>query len=335
MIRRDYSNVKLPRISTSSSEAVVEPSTGKRHFRHVDFQNCRQQTKDPNHAEKTAFWRSAKYCWKPKEEQDGWETFVGRKRNQGKPSNAKSVDYTCTREAKFVLPLRRHNSEPQNLLQQNANPFTVNVTSLKLNQRPKEKIIENNEKQLNDLLPSVFFDTSDSTKGKLSREKMTKHRIENSTKLDKNISEKTKVSKSTNHKDIDTYERVKNNQKVKKSDIDHEADKGVRKTLKSLSKRRLSEQIDSYEINQNNHNAFPRKITIRTSKSCPTIVIHECGEYDETSNDSCAIKDREGSGNDTSLENSSEQMNGCRNLNKDTTSFVPYWKPKQSIVKTK
>lgn len=338
MIRRDSSNVKLPRISTTSSESAGPSATGKR-FGYVDFdfQNCRQNPKELNH-EKATFWRSAQYCWK-KEERGTSENYIGRRKHQEKPSKTTtSFDYVGTQEAKFVLPLRRHNSEPLNLLQHNRNPFTVTATTLKLNQRAKEKNTpKNDKKQFHNLLPSVFFDTTSGNnrpKEKLAREKSIKNRPENFANDSETVSRKTKISKRNNDKalkDFEVKERVEITHKVNTSDVDHKDDKAVHK---SLPKRYLSEQIDAYEINRNNHNAFPRKITIRTSKSCPTIVIHECGEYEETSHVSRAVSNS-GDNRDDSLEGSSERMNGSETLNSDTTSFVRYWKPKQSIVKSK
>lgn len=334
MMEKDFSYVKLPciRPTLSRTQSVIASSDGKRLRGNIDFdfQNGKHNAKAPVH-DKTMHWKSANYS----DEKATYESLERRRKALETSSKTnESSDFTRQDGAKFVLPLRRHNSEPFNFLQQSANPFTVKATSLKLNHRAKEKTGNNNEKKhlFTDLLPSIFFDTrlvNDNSKVQLESTSNSKKTPRQITVKNKTL---TKESNGKVSKTVEVNERVRNNAKVKTSDIDQHADKAVRKPVKVLPKRRLSEQIDSYEINRNNHHVYPRRITIKTSKSCPTIVIHECGEADETADDSITLRDDNAS---DSKEIASVQMNGCKTLNKDTTSFVPCWKPKQSIVNEK
>jgi hypothetical protein len=130
--------------------------------------------------------------------------------------------------------------------------------------------------------------------------------------------------------------------KVSKSKTDKFDGESVdinRKTLKHkgvLPKRRLSEQICSYEVNRTtNDKAFPRKITIRTSKSCPTIVIHECGDNNDDTSEILQNTKNHTNVRPEKCEDTSLGEKDLTVLRSRTTSLVACWKPNHSFVTKK
>lgn len=334
--------LKLPKIRPSLRKTLSVPaSSDEKKLQNVDFdvQNRKHLTKSWTH-ERSIHWKSAQVSLVTDERRASGS--FGRRLNvlESSLKTNRTSDHDQTfqsdHERKFTLPLRKYNSEPY--LQQGNNPFTVQAKSLKLNHRARDKNTNGEKTILSGLLPSVFFDTrivddnlNDEQRGDISKDKELR-KIKR--KNQRNVSTKERGSSHSQTSKEPQYNH-KSHQEITESVIDQDVDNSTRKPLKVLPKRRLSEQIDAYEINRSKDHGVPRRITIRTSKSCPIIVIHECGDRDETTEDVYLVDNGNVCDDSQSKEMASGQMNGCKSLNNDTTSFVSCWKPRESVANRK
>lgn len=323
---------KLPRIqSNADTNYSLARSIGR-----INFEIQRLQSK-----EKQNRWSSSNYVRYK-------ETTTQFKKNQKKNGLRKrseslvNSDEALSRQGQERRAdnsfLKRYNSEP--FLQQSYEEFSVQATPLKLNNRNKEENRKRND-STGGFLPPVFLDPKLSADN-LMASKQFKLETAKTIKMIREFENRQKeLVKNRAHVGQKQSEKLPNGSKTTRkveSKIPKDAEESVEdKTVKPrkglLPKRRLSEQVDSYEVSRTfNDKAFPRKITIRTSKSCPTIVIHECGDNDDTFTD---IR-RE---NTKNVEYEGDIGNiGEDDLTVDrsrTTSLVACWKPKQSVVSEK
>lgn len=329
---------KLPRIQshTDTNDSLAR-SIGR-----IDFEIQRLQS-NATWKEKQNRWSSSNFV-----RYEGRSNFKKNQMKNGLRQRSESLvrpDEALSRqgqERKADNPsLKRYNSEP--FLQQTYDEFSVQATSLKLNNRNKDE--SRKSSYSGGFLPPVFLDPKLSADNpvtskqiKLESAKTIKmiRDFENSRKiLVKNqvpVEEKLTPEKlSKGSKTI----RKSESKRTKNIEESGEDNPKIVKRKGLLPKRRLSEQVDSYEVSRTvNDQAFPRRITIRTSKSCPTIVIHECGDNEDTSSEI---------GKNIKYDNNVENGGEIGNIGEDdltvhrsrTTSLVACWKPKQSVVNEK
>ncbi|KAK3701537.1 hypothetical protein QZH41_007894 [Actinostola sp. cb2023] len=334
MMEKELSRVNLPRIRTTLSQTVITNQDRKRVSNvDLDVQSRKHNINAPV-LQKQHYWISSQVPLKNegKEAIGGFGRQLKASETSSKSPQQCSSNRYSERTVAFPLRrLRRHHSEP--LLQQR-DRLGVCITSLALNQRTKDKAKNPEEKLFTDFLPSVFLDTmlSNGNPEDLKRANISQTGRTRKKNLDKSRNIVSKDNSNQGSKDgriaAHARRKVNSNNKTRESDQDNAKDIDIAacKPHKHLpTERRLTEQIDSFEINRKNENVFPRRITIRTSKSCPTIVIHECGDDDETTDTTSHETDFQAE------DSPSQQLNGSESLKKDTTSFVVCWRPKKAL----